>query len=151
VNGTVNVGNLPGTQAVNGTVNVGNLTADQLIHGSVEITNLPAATGAGGVTLIHLPTENVAAGDLSAARWGPDISACSKSTVVVSAGNGSPHVYVFGPAELDTKQRQSGGTTMSFLLEPGTNEPWFGPSLDIFAYNTGNGATTMSGDVYCAH
>jgi hypothetical protein len=153
VNGTVNVGNLPGTQAVNGTVNVGNLPADQLIHGSVAISNLPAATGSGGVTLIHLPSQNVSGESFSFARWGPDTSACSKTTVVVSADNhSSPDVRVSGPlVDVDTKQREFNGTKASFLVEPGTNEPWFGPSLDIFAFNTGSSATTMSGDVYCAH
>jgi hypothetical protein len=38
---TVNVGNLPPTQAVNGTVNVGNLPATQPVTGTVNVGNLP--------------------------------------------------------------------------------------------------------------
>jgi hypothetical protein len=39
VNGTVDVGNLPATQAVTGTVNVGNLPATQAVTGSVTIVS----------------------------------------------------------------------------------------------------------------
>jgi hypothetical protein len=53
VTGTVNVGNLPATQAVSGTVNVGNLPATQAVSGTVNIGSMPAQAQAqvsGGLT-----------------------------------------------------------------------------------------------------
>jgi hypothetical protein len=61
VAGTVNVGNLPTTQAVSGTVNVGNLPATQAVSGTVNIGTMPApALVSGGITQtgINAPGES---------------------------------------------------------------------------------------------
>ncbi|MFZ5817926.1 MAG: hypothetical protein ACOY93_21960 [Bacillota bacterium] len=51
--GTVNVGNLPETQAVSGTVNVGNLPAVQEVSGTVTVANMPSVIESSGSILLE--------------------------------------------------------------------------------------------------
>jgi hypothetical protein len=60
VAGTVNVGNLPATQAVSGSVNVANLPATQPVSGTVNVGNLPETQPVSGtVGISGTPTVNV--------------------------------------------------------------------------------------------
>lgn len=79
VSGTVNVGNLPATQAVNGTVDVGNLPSSQTVNGTVNVGNLPATQAVTGtVNVGNLPAAPVLVNGLGS----------------LIHGNGNAHVIV---------------------------------------------------------
>ena len=165
VHGHVTVDNPPADdQAVHGHVTVDNMPAlptDQLIHGTVTIANPPAATS-GGVTVIDLPSENVASNGV--AEWASiDISGCRAVSFAVAedyANAPAPKVYAYAvlppfsrynSVPLSLIESPAVQWTYAFVTQPGANEPFFGSTIFLQAWNQAAGASNMSGKVYCAH
>jgi hypothetical protein len=95
VNGSVNVGNFPSTQAVSGSVNVGNTNTNpvnvsvgnfpstQAVSGSVNVGNFPATqTVSGSVNVANLPTDG--SGNLKVAQQGTANVNVTNTTLKVS-------------------------------------------------------------------
>jgi hypothetical protein len=68
VSGTVNVGNLPATQAISGNVSVSNFPATQPVSGSVSVSNLPATQAVSGTVGIDPANNQVRVANLPAVQ-----------------------------------------------------------------------------------